>query len=725
MDRKVRLVADGGLARCVIMERQSEEETYGERRERRGGERAMNHSVQEIALKLKQEQVSDKYKAIRFDEYLEMVMEDPRLIRNSYQRLYDMIVSHGIEIMKRDGKEVTRYKFFDDPFSGGEDAIYGIDEALKNLVDIFEAAAKGLGPDRRIILLHGPVATAKSTIGRLLRRGLEEYSKSQDGRLYTFEWDVSALEDEPMSIVPCPIFEEPLRLIPMEERRELIADLNRIFKEKFAAEYELNVEGELCPKCRFYFNRFMRLYSDDLEKVLRHVTIRRLILSEQDRRGLATFEPKDKKNQDEEELTGGMNWRLVQVYGSDSDPRAFNYDGELCIANRGLFDGEELLKLQEEFLYDFLHATQEHVIKPKKNPRITIDTVILGRTNNPEYRRVKSNERMEAFNDRTRKIDIPYVLRKSDEQRIYEKFFQRPRIGGKHIAPHTLEMAALWAVLTRLEEPGGDVTLLQKAKLYDGESIPNRNADLQKLKDEAKEEGFFGVSPRYVIDMISQALVNDKEGCINPYRVLVMLEDNLRHHSGIDENRIDEYKELIEVVRDELSEVSQEEVRRVISHDPEELKEVGQKYFDHVLAYLNDEKVEDKYTGEEKEPDEEFMRAIEKQIGITEAQKDDFRQEIANWISERARRGESFNPEDNDRLRRAIEKKLWEDKKHNINFSAMISDKSMDPEHKRRKSEWIERLKSEFGYCDVCAENVIDHAGAEVAREELKSRERA
>jgi serine protein kinase len=684
----------------------------------------MESIVREIARELKESQVPDKYRPISFEEYLKMVFEDPRLVRNAYQRLYDMILSHGTHIVKVHDKEVIRYNFFDDPFSNGEDAIYGIDEALKNLVDTLCAAAKGLGPDRRIILLHGPVATSKSTIGRLFRRGLEEYSKTDEGRLYTFEWDVSDFDDEPTDVVPCPIFEEPLRLIPIEQRQKIVTELNRIFKEKYHGEYELRVEGDLCPKCRFYFNRFMRLYEDDLEKVLKHVTVRRLILSEKDRRGIATFEPKDKKNQDEEELTGGLNWRLVQIYGSDSDPRAFNYDGELCIANRGIFDGEELLKLQEEFLYDFLHATQEHVIKPKKNPRIDIDTVILGRTNSPEYKRVKSNEKMEAFNDRTRTIDIPYVLRKSDEEKIYRKFFGTNRVWGKHIAPHTLEMAALWAVLTRLEEPSADISILQKAKIYDGESIPNRTVDVKKLLDEAKgKEGFSGVSPRYVIDMISKALVNDVEGCINPYRVLAMLEDNLPYHPSIDENRIEEYREYIELVKEELSAICQEEVRRVISHDPDELRQVGQKYLDHVMAYLNDEKVEDPYTGEEMEPDEEFMRSIEKQIGITEAQKDDFRQEISNWISERARKGEPFSPEHNDRLRRALEKKLWEDKKHNINFTAMVSDKTTDPEHKRRKAEWIERLKKEYGYCDICAENVIDYAGAEVAREELAKRE--
>ena len=676
------------------------------------------HTLPEIALRLKNEQVHDKYSAFRFDQYLDMVMADPRLVRNAYQRLYDMITSHGSYFSKLNGKSIARYKFFDDPF-GTEDAIFGIDEPLKDFVDILEAASKSLGPEHRIILLHGPVATSKSTIGRLIRKGLEDYSRSDEGRLYTFEWDVSAFEDEPLGIVPCPIHEEPLKLIPLSERGGLIQTLNDLIEHDESMDYQLDVEGELCPKCRFYFRRYMQLYNDDLEQVLQHVTVRRLVLSEQDRRGIATFEPKDKKNQDEEELTGGMNWRLVQVYGSDSDPRAFNYDGELCVANRGLFDGEELLKLQEEFLYDFLHATQEHVIKPKKNPRISIDAVILGRTNNPEYKRVRSNEKMEAFNDRTRKIDIPYVLRKSDEEKIYTKFFQRPRVSGKHIAPHTLEMASLWAILTRLDKASGDINQLQKAKLYDGESIPNRTVDLQKMQGEASEEGFLGVSPRYIIDMISKALVNDDEGCINPYRVLAMIEDNLKDHSAIDEKSIEEYKEYMEMVRDALSEISQEEVRRVISHDPEEVREVGKKYLDHVLAYLNDERVEDKYTGEAKTPDEEFMRAIEKQINIAEAQKDDFRQEIANWISERARKGESFDPEQNDRLRSAIEKKLWEDKKHNINFSAMVSDKTTDPEHKSRKNDWVQRLKDEFDYCDVCAENVIDHAGAEVAREEL------
>ena len=671
--------------------------------------------LDQISGEFKEAQAEDKYRETGFSDYLELIREDPKIVRNSYQRLFDMVRSYGKTTVEEGGEEVPRYEFFDDPFGGGEDAVYGINGSLKDFVDILEAAAKGLGPDRRIILLHGPVATSKSTIGRLLRKGLEEYSATEAGRLYTFEWDLEDMEEEPSNRAPCPIQEEPLKLIPENYRGEIISELNA----KLDAPYELRVEGRLCPKCRYYFKKKMAKYDDDLSRVLEDVIVKRLIFSEQDRTGLATFEPKDKKNQDEEELTGGINWRLVQVYGSESDPRSFNYDGELCVANRGVFDGEELLKLQEEFLYDFLHATQEHVIKPKKNPRIDIDAVILGRTNNPEYEAMKDNEKMEAFNDRTRKVDIPYVVRVEDEESIYRKFFPEDWIGGKHIAPHTLEMAATWATLTRLEEPTGDISLFQKLRAYNGETIRNKDIDQKELQKETEDEAMFGISPRYVRDMISKTLVNDREGCINPYKVLSSLEDNLEHHSAVEEDKIEQYREYIELTRDRLAEISQDEVRRVISRDPEEITEVGNKYLDHLMAYLQGEKITDPYTGKEKEPDEDFLRDVEKQLEISEHRKKDFRQEVSNWISEKARHGESFDPQDNDRLRRALERKLWEDKKHNINFSAMVSDKSTDPSHQERKTEWIERLKEEYGYCDVCAENVIDHAGAEVAREEI------
>ncbi len=225
--------------------------------------------------------------------------------------------------------------------------------------------------------------------------------------------------------------------------------------------------------------------------MLDDVKVYRLILSEQDRIGIGTFQPKDEKNQDSTELTGDINYRKIAEYGTDSDPRAFNFDGELNIANRGLVEFIEVLKLDVAFLYDLLGASQEHKIKPKKFAQTDIDEVILGHTNEPEYRRLQNNEFMEALRDRTVKIDVPYVTRLKDEIKIYEKDFNAERVKGKHIAPHTIEIAAMWAVLTRLVQPKhANLTLLQKLKLYNGKTLPGFTEDnVIELKREAMNEG--------------------------------------------------------------------------------------------------------------------------------------------------------------------------------------------------------------------------------------------
>src|SRR3989339_474239 len=169
--------------------------------------------------------------------------------------------------------------------------------------------------------------------------------------------------------------------------------------------------------------------------------VNRVSLSEKDRIGIGTFQPKDEKNQDSTELTGDINYRKIAEYGSESDPRAFNFDGEFNIANRGVIEFVEMLKLDVAFLYDLLGASQEHKIKPKKFAQTDIDEVIIGHTNEPEYRKLQNNEFMEALRDRTVKVDIPYITRISQEKKIYYKDYAPDKIKGKHIAPHTMEIA--------------------------------------------------------------------------------------------------------------------------------------------------------------------------------------------------------------------------------------------------------------------------------------------
>ncbi|HID24696.1 MAG TPA: serine protein kinase, partial [Planctomycetaceae bacterium] len=330
-----------------------------------------------------------------FAEYLEIVRQNPKVERTAHQRLYDMVLSYGTYLVEEGKETLTRYRFFDDPDNDGQDAIFGLTKPLMALVNIFKSAALKYGAERRVLLLHGPVGSSKSTIVRLLKRGLERYSRTDDGALYSFGW-----REPDGSITWCPMHESPLRLVPEEYRSEILTyvlDGYRRTSGGHELEYPIDLEGDLCPLCRFLFRERLIATHGDWTRVVADVVVRRIFLSEQDRIGIGTFQPKDEKNQDSTELTGDINYRKIAEYGSESDPRAFNFDGEFNIANRGLIEFIEVLKLDVAFLYDLLGASQEHKIKPKKFAQTDIDTVIIGHTNEPEYRKLQSNEFMEAL----------------------------------------------------------------------------------------------------------------------------------------------------------------------------------------------------------------------------------------------------------------------------------------------------------------------------------------
>ncbi|MCI0340187.1 MAG: serine protein kinase [Planctomycetales bacterium] len=651
-----------------------------------------------------------------FEDYLALVEEDPKLVRNAFQRIYDMILSHGSEERVVHKERVTHHHFFDDPIGNGRDAMYGLDKALERLVACFKSAAYHYGTERRLLLLHGPVGSAKSTIVRLLKRGLEHYAHSRQGALYTYSWK---LEDGDGELSDCPMHEEPLRLVPEAARRKILERLS----EKFVGEYDLRVDGDLCPFCRKVYRDLMIRYEGDWKKVIKHVRVRRLVLSEKDRIGIGTFQPKDEKNQDSTELTGDINYRKIAEYGSDSDPRAFNFDGEFNIANRGLIEFIEILKLDVAFLYDLLGASQEHSIKPKKFSQTDIDEVLLSHTNEPEYRKLQNNELMEAFRDRTLKIDIPYNTTLSDEIRIYEKDYNLDRIRGKHLAPHTLEMAAMWAVLTRLEEPKkATLTLLQKLKLYNGKTLPGYTEDnIRELREEAKREGMEGISPRYIQDKVSNALVAEETvKCVNPFMVMNELEEGLRHHSLVTSEEVRKrYTDLLAVVKQEYEDIVKNEVQRAICADKESIQRLCANYVDNIKAYTQKEKVRNKYTGQDEEPDERLMRSIEEKIDIPENRKDDFRREIMNYIGALAIEGRTFDYTTNERLQKALELKLFEDQKDSIKLTSLVSS-VVDKETQEKIDVVKSRLVKDYGYCDICATDVLHYVASIFARGDTK-----
>jgi len=649
-----------------------------------------------------------------FSDYLDIVREDPSVCRNAYQRLYDMIVSFGHAEYTDNKKRIVRYKFFDDPFDDGKDAVFGIDIQLQKLVDVLKSAALAYGPEKRVILLHGPVGSAKSTIVRLLKKGLEWYSRQDEGRIYTFSW-VASDGTETAS----PLREDPLKLIPRDVRDQVLNEINGLERST----YPVRLEGDLDPVSRFLFKETLREVGGDWLRLVDRIKVRRLILSERDRVGIGTFQPKDEKNQDSTELTGDINYRKIAEYGSDSDPRAFNFDGEFCVANRGLIEFVEVLKLDVAFLYDLLGASQEHVIKPKKFAQTNIDQVIIGHTNEPEYRKLQSNEFMEALRDRTIKIDVPYITKWHQEARIYAKDFNARRV-GKHIAPHTLEMAAMFAVLTRLEEPKKHkLTLVQKMKLYDGKTLPGFTEDnVKELRKSAKREGLEGISPRYVQDKISNALVKDTDGsCINPFMILNELEGGLDNHSLINDEELKKrYRAILGVVKKEYEDIVKNEVQKAIAADEGAIERMCGNYIDNIKAYCLKERVRNSFTGAYEEPDERLMRSIEEKIEIPDGRKDDFRREIMNYIGALAIDGRPFDFRSNERLYRALELKLFEDQKDTIKLTSLVSQ-VVDPDTQAKIDVVKQRLIDQYGYDDQSATDVLNFVASIFARGDAKS----
>lgn len=661
-----------------------------------------------------------------FEEYLALVKQNPKVTRNAFQRMYDMIIEAGQEDYVDVKKTITRYRFFDDAANDGKDAVFGIDISLGKLMNTLRSAALGYGTEKRVILLHGPVGSAKSTICRMLKKGVEAYSRSPQGALFTFEWidtkdELGGLLGQGTKSYQSPMHEEPLLLIPANLRDQVIDEINR----GLPGEFRVRVQGQLSPPSRYIFQKVLEHYDGDLKKVFQHIRVKRLVLSEEDRIGIGTFQPKDEKNQDSTELTGDINYRKIAEYGSDSDPRAFNFDGEFCVANRGMIEFVEVLKLDVAFLYDLLGASQEHMIKPKKFAQTYIDEVIIGHTNEPEFRKLQNNEFMEALRDRTVRIDIPYITRLKDEVRIYEKDFNSRRLRGVSIAPHTIKMAAMWAILSRLEKPKkANLTRLQKLKLYDGKTLPNFTEDnVKELRKETAREGLDGISPRYVQDKISNALVSAQQsnrGSVNAFMVLNELESGLKNHGLLsDDAQREDYKELLSVVRKEYEEVIKAEVQRAISADDSALSRLCGNYIDNVKAYTQKEKVKNHFTGQYQEPDERLMRSIEEKIDIPESRKEDFRREIMNYIGALALDGKKFDYRMNERLHKALELKLFEDQKDSIKLTSLVT--SVTDKDTQEKIDIVKtRLIKDFGYDEVSATDVLHYVASIFARGDVK-----
>jgi serine protein kinase len=605
-----------------------------------------------------------------FADYLEILRERPEVAQTAHARIYNMIKDAGVE--EKDGKK--RYRFF-------EDQIFGLEDALERLVEeYFHSAARRLDVKKRILLLMGPVSGGKSTIVTMLKRGLEKYSRTDQGAVY--------------AIKCCPMHEDPLHLIPQHLRHD------------FYQEYGVRVEGNLSP---LNMMRLEQEYGGRIEDVL----VERIVLSEDRRVGVGTFSPSDPKSQDIADLTGSIDFSTIAEYGSESDPRAYRFDGELNKANRGLMEFQEMLKCDEKFLWHLLSLTQEGNFKAGRFALISADEMIVAHTNEAEYKSFIANKKNEALHSRIIVMPIPYNLKVSEEERIYEKMIKESDIGDVHIAPHALKIAAIFTVLTRLKESKKNgVDALKKLKLYDGQSVEGFNAqDVEELKKEFSDEGMEGIDPRYVINRISSAIIRKDLSAINALDVLRSIKDGLGQHASISKDDKERYLNFISTARKEYDEIAKKEVQKAFVYSYEEsAKTLMDNYLDNVEAYCNKNKLRDPLTGEEMNPDEKLMRSIEEQIGISENAKKAFREEILIRISAYARKGKKFDYNSHERLREAIQKKLFADLKDVVKITT--STKIPDENQLKKINNVIERLINEHGYNSVSANDLLRYVGS-------------
>lgn len=605
-----------------------------------------------------------------FKEYIELLKKDPSPAKTAHSRVYDMIKSHGVEEIN--GRK--RYKFF-------EQEIFGLDRAVEKLVEeYFHSAARRLDVRKRILLLMGPVSGGKSTLVTLLKRGLEQYSRTDEGAVYAIEG--------------CPMHEDPLHLIPLELRPEIERELG------------VRIEGNLCPSCQM---RLKNEYHGDIEQV----KVVRVLLSEEERVGIGTFSPSDPKSQDIADLTGSIDFSTITEFGSESDPRAYRFDGELNKANRGLMEFQEMLKCDEKFLWNLLSLTQEGNFKAGRFALISADEMIIAHTNETEYKSFISNKKNEALQSRMIVMPVPYNLRVSEEEKIYAKLIAQSDMKHVHIAPHALRAAAIFSILTRLKESKKQgMDLIKKLRMYDGEEVEGyKEADLKEMQTEYLDEGMSGIDPRYVINRISSALIKNDLKCMNALDVLRAIKDGLDQHPSITKEERERYLNFISIARKEYDILAKSEVQKAFVYSFEEsAKTLFENYLDNIEAFCNWTKIRDPLTDEEMEPDERLMRSIEEQIGISENAKKAFREEILIRISAYSRKGKKFEYNNHDRLREAIEKKLFADLKDIVKITT--SSKTPDESQLKRINEVVRRLIDDHGYCPICANELLKYVGS-------------
>ena len=617
-----------------------------------------------------------------FAEYLEMLEEDKGLSMLAHKRLYKTILEKGMTRMTEDdsrcnnlfnGEAVRTYDYFQDRF-------FGMERPLSKIMRYLHSASMKGEESRQVLLLLGPVGAGKSALVEHIKRALEG-----SGPLY-------ALKD-------CPINEEPIHLVPRSLRKE------------FMDIYGVKIEGDLCPVCR---HRLLEEYGGDYM----NFPVVETSFSIRGRRGVGVVPPMDANTQDTSILIGTEDISKLDLYPED-DPRVLSLNGAFNVGNRGIVEFVEVFKNEIEFLHTMITATQEKAVpSPGKGAMIYFDGVILAHCNEAEWNKFKSENTNEAILDRIVRVNVPYCLEVGEEQKIYNKLLNESDFDA-HIAPHALEVAAMFSVLTRLKE-SNKVDPLTKMKIYNGEEIVEKGyikkIDINDLRDEARDEGMTGISTRFIMKAIDAALADSDRNMVTPISIRDALIKQVKEQVVEDSKRERYLSFLQKDLHDEYLKILEKEITKAfVSAYQEQAESLFNNYLDHAEAYVNSTKVKDNVTGEEMMADEGFMCSIEEQIGIVGSARENFRADITAYMFAKLRRKETIDWASYGPLKEAIENKLLDSVR---DISRIVTkSKSRDKKQQQKYGEMVQTLIDDYGYNEDSANEIIKYASNNLWRD--------
>ena len=614
-------------------------------------------------------------------DYIEMVEKNPDIIKSSHARLHDAIVEHGSYAMPDsdsrkfkifDGETIKIHKYFDGEF-------FGMETVIEKIMSFLSSAAHKGEESRQVLLLMGPVGAGKSALTEHVKKALE------GKKYYTLKGD--------------PHRGEPLQLIPRSLRSSVEEALN------------VKIDGDISPIVRHkLLNDYAGKYED--------FEVEETTFSQRGRRGVASVPPMDANSQDVSVLIGSVDISKLDKFAED-DPRSLSLNGAFNVGNRGIVELVEVFKNEIEFLHTIITATQEkRVPSPGKSDMLHFDGVILAHCNEAEWNRFQSEHTNEAIMDRIVKISVPYCLELNQEVKIYEKMLGKSDFKA-HIAPHTLKIASMFSVMSRLKD-SAKCDALTKMKIYNGEEVLEkgrvRKVDIRDLREEARHEGLDGISTRFITKALDNALTASDKGMITPISVIDSLTKMVKEQL-IDESLKTKCLELLQkTIREEYLKILETEIAKAfISAYEEQAQSLFDSYLDNAEAHTTRAKIKDKITKEERKPDEGFMASIEEQIGVTGSSRDGFRSDVTAYMFAKMRRGEKVSFKTYEPLKNAIESYLIS----SVRAMARIVTKSKtrDEEQTRKHSDMVSVMIKDYGYSAESAEEILIFAANNLWRD--------